>query len=522
MRLGDSSLCVAVEALFLNPMNQDASFTAPEILATAVEIFARGFGIDRQTATLMLLQAAGAVAGGSIRTTSPNLVECTPGFDIAGIHDSRPVYDGALIAAIDGVRDEIHQAMTKQTTSDRREFIEKRKRLMESNADLIRDIKEKEKRLVELRSLNGNIKFDAACLRITWTPSLQDMAQAEGALPELRQKQAEVERELADIILVLHPAVIRAQTDWRDFVTAGSHSFDKHYFQVATAESLLAETGSSSNQLRACSQLLQRSRSESPISGFDTADNGLRACVHLHGSEEEFAALLRHPRLDKLSTLKSFVYCENNGEFPANPDAFGEFLNSEWHSFIAQRIRFRATGLQTRLSLDRDGCTLYIGMREWIWEFIETLPMEHRMHFVRWPELAVRIATSLAMMEGVCDDGVLEARILGDAVMLLQNHAGRQAAVLARLTTRRNDTGRLDDQVERLVQRLRDKGPQTLRQLVRSFSGQNYAVIDNRIFEAIRRGRIIQRGKLYCLPDSVTVNASTVPDMSEINEGVNA
>ena len=133
----------------------------------------------------------------------------------------------------------------------------------------------------------------------------------------------------------------------------------------------------------------------------------------------------------------------------------------------------------------------------------------------------MQIATTLAMMDGVVDDGVLETRFLSSAVSLLQDHAEHQASVLSRLMGRRSDAIKLDDQVEKLVQRLLDKGPQTLRQLVRSYSGQNYTVIDARIFEAVRRGRIIQRGKLYCLPD-VSVNASTTPDATGNDEGVAA
>ena len=501
-------------------MNQDASFTAPEILATATDQFSRGFGIDPQTAMLLLLQMASGVAGPSIQVTSPDMVVCSPGFDVAGVHDGRPMFHGALVAAIDGVREEIHESMNKQTTADRRELIDKRKRLMESNGDLSSEIQAKEKRVVEIRSERGSSEWDCTGGTITVTPLFQELRGIETALPDLRQKQADVQREITDLMIVLNPGVIRMRNDWRDFPTDARHSFDGNFLQIATAESLLSETTSASNRLRSCVELLQHSRSQSTITGYVTTDDGYRACVHLHGSEEEFAALLRHPRLTSLGMLTNFVICQNTCETAPDADALGEFMESEWHSFMAQRLRFRSTGARTRLRLDRAGSARYIAFRERVWEFNSTLPLEYRLYFIRWPELLVRVAMSLALTEGIFDDGVLEIRFLNGAAALLENYAERQASALVRLMRRRNDTSRLDEQVEKLVQRLRDKGPQTRRDLARSYSGQ-YNVIDGRIFAALRQGRIFQRGNLYCVPDD-NGNVTTMPDVSEISEGVNA
>lgn len=78
----------------------------PQILSTAVGPFSRGYGIA-PVAPLLLLQVVGAVAGGSVRTLSPHLFDCTPGFDIASIHGGSAMLAGALLSAFDGALLEI-------------------------------------------------------------------------------------------------------------------------------------------------------------------------------------------------------------------------------------------------------------------------------------------------------------------------------------------------------------------------------------------------------------------------------
>ncbi len=470
-------------------MSLDIPFDLPDILAGALDPFARGFGLNPSAATLLLLHMNGVVAGPSILTRTPDMVDATPAYDIAFIHDGRALLHGAAISAFEGARLEILEAAGAQESSARPELIEKRQKLQALNVELQAQIQAAEKVIaspsspVETRGALERVYADAR-----WD---SDKLKLRAQISEWEKKLGEVQRQLVDLILVLRPGVIYENSNWREFVELGRNSFDGHFLQFAEAGPLLAETNSRGNRLKDCAELLRRSRSDSPISGFDLKDHQYRACVQISGTPEDFGALLRHSRIKSLGLLDSFVLGESDSDEP--PDGYAQtvFLNHEWHGYIARQFRLRATGQRTFLGLDQGGCKSYFAFREWCREFNCQLPVEKRVHFLRWPELMVRIATSLAMIADETESEVLGVNFLESAASLLKDCAEGQAAVLVRLLDRKAHPARLDEGVERLVQTLRQKGPQSMRQLARGIHGMNYAVIDARLFAAIRRGLVI-------------------------------
>jgi hypothetical protein len=104
---------------------------------------------------------------------------------------------------------------------------------------------------------------------------------------------------------------------------------------------------------------------------------------------------------------------------------------------------------------------------------------------------------------------------------LLKAHAPRQAALLDTLLPEEEVTDLFEERIERLVARLTAKGPLTKRDLARCISGQDYGVIDTLLKEAMRRGLILQREKLF-VAAGVNVNASAGKTVIDFSRGVAA
>ena len=105
---------------------------------------------------------------------------------------------------------------------------------------------------------------------------------------------------------------------------------------------------------------------------------------------------------------------------------------------------------------------------------------------------------------------------------LLNSSGGRTSRTRAPpLLPEEEVTDLFEERIERLVARLTAKGPLSRRALARCISGQNYSVIDTLLKEAMRRGLIIQREKLF-VATGVNVNASAGKTVIDFSRGVAA
>ena len=500
-------------------MAQTISFGFPEILESAIECHSKAFAVNAHASALLLLQMAAAIAGPSIRTASPSGMECTPAYDVAVISGGRAILPGAIFGAFEGARQLIMDAAGAQDNPDRRSLVEKQAALMRRNAEISARIQNINTALDELRGPKEG-KTYAELLEDMNRPA--QMRNLESQLPGLHTEQGNVQKDLCEVVLTTQCGIIRDSADWRDFIiTGGKYSLDGNFFQIATAQSLKSEASSTSNQLRACSELLQQSRSQSSISGFSFSKCNYSASVNLTGSPEEFAALLRHDRLKNLGFLNGFVFTEIDSEQAADANALEEFENHPWHPLMNYLLHLRATGAQKRLCLPKEGKARYLEFFEWCWHFVRALPEGQHVFFRNWGDLAVRMASTVAWLDNDLENGVLELRYLDSAVAFLKDHAARQAAVLGRLMASPAHTSQTDQDVEKLVWRLRTKGGQTRREIVRSYHGQKYSVIDARLTEAIRRGLVVQSdGRFFAA--TVNVSASAEPEATGFEPGVAA
>ncbi len=502
---------------------QTASLPLPGLLRSAVDQYARAYGLNAPAATLLLLQSIGAIAGGSITAISPNMINCTPAFDLAAIHEGRCMLNAAMLSALKGAIQVMVEAAGAQDTADTRKLFEKKRKLMMDDAAIAARLDQLTTRIEAFeKPPEPSTSIQQFSLHQTRKLPAVERAELIQAFDKLMEDQQEVNRQLVDLNMTLHPGIIREGGEWRQFPDAGCNSFDGHFVHLATANSLIAETGSKSNRLRDCAELIQRSRSESPIIGFAGSDNGHRACIHLTGAIEEVGTLMHHARIKKSGMLDSIVLCDCDSDQGPDADALMAFEIHEWHNFMANVFRLRAYGRRTALMIDGEGLKRYLEFRDWCWESNRQRPVEQRIYFLQWPELMMRIATSLALIDDATSEGVLEAHFMAGAITLLKDHAAHQAAVLGRLVgSQRVSPTRLDEEIEKLVQRLLVKGPQTKRDLARGIHGQNYGVIDFRLAEAMRRGVVIQRDGRYWAA-GVSVNASTAPGATDIGGDVAA
>ena len=497
-------------------MAQSISFGLPAILESAIECHSKAFAATPPASALLLMQMAAAIAGPSIQTASLSGMECTPAYDLAVISDGRAILPGAIFGAFEGARQLIMNAAGAQNDLDRRSLVEKQAGLIRRNAEISARIQNINTALDELRAPKEG-KTYAELFEVMNRPA--QIRNLESQLPGLHDEQGNVQKDLCEVVLTTQCGIIRDRTDWRDFITTGGkYSVDGHFFQIGTAQSLKSEASSTSNQLRACAELLQQSRCQSSISGFSFSKCHYSASVNLTGSPEEFAALLRHNRLRNLGLLNGFVFCEIDSDQAADANALEEFEKHPWHPLMNYLLHLRATGAQKRLCLTKEGKARYLEFFDWCWHFVRGLPEDRHVFFRQWGDLALRVASTMAWLDSDLENGVLELRYLDSAVEFLKDHAARQAAVIGRLASSPAHTSRTDQDVEKLVWRLRTKGGQTRREIVRSYHGQKYGVIDALLGEAIRRGLVVQSdGRFF-----VRVSPSAEPEATETNHEVAA
>jgi len=497
-------------------MAQTISFGLPEILESAIECHSKAFAANAHASALLLMQMAGAIAGPSIRTASPSGMECTPAFDLAVISEGRAILPGAIFGAFEGARQLIMNAAGAQDDLDRRRLVEKQAGLVRRNAEIGERIQNINTSLDELRAPKEGKTYNELYDAMNRPAQIRNL---ESQLRELHDEQGNVQKDLCEVVLTTQCGIIRDRTDWRDFITTGGKfSVDGHFFQIGTAQSLKSEASSTTNQLRACSELLHQSRCQSSISGFSFSKCHYSASVNLTGSPEEFAALLRHGRLRNLGLLTGLVFTEIDSDQAADANDLEEFENHPWHPLMNYLLHLRATGAKKRLCLTKEGKARYLEFFDWCWHFVRGLPEDRRAFFRNWGDLAVRMASTVAWLDSDLENGVLELRFLDSAIAFLKDHAARQAAVIGRLASSPAHTSRADEDVQKLVWRLRTKGGQTRREIVRSYHGQKYGVIDALLGEAIRRGLIIQSdGRFF-----VSVSPSAEPEATETDRGVAA
>jgi hypothetical protein len=464
----------------------------------------RAYGRSVESARLMILQSVGAVSNRSVVLRGVEGIVCTAGFDLAIVTSQGDMIHGAQMNLLDVVLAELGKARERQTQHGR-------DATRHSYAALVSQLKEAKELLMkkeeQLQDATGREQYD---LKEEVKVITKSLAAAQG--------------ELADWQFAAFPGIVRDGEGWEKFPSVGIDSFDGNFLQLSSATSLLQEHDALDPKwFSKAAALLRRSRQESPFSVTTRSPEGTTCSVQITGDPFAFSRLFHDPKFARTGFFSGFVLVEADMEKAQyDPEAMAEINESEsWRNILADLLNMRLRGMHHRLHLDREGTQSCLDFRMWFTDFLSDVPETHHWSFSGWPTLLVEMAMGLAILGGQGGAEILEARSVRAAGELLKAHAPRQAALLDTLLPEEEVTDLFEERIERLVARLTAKGPLTKRDLARCISGQDYGVIDTLLKEAVRRGLIVQREKLF-VATGVNVNASAGKTVIDFSRGVAA
>jgi len=176
-----------------------------------------------------------------------------------------------------------------------------------------------------------------------------------------------------------------------------------------------------------------------------------------------------------------------------------------WSKFLQQVFGTRLNMPHSVLTFNCTGASEFLALRRWSRQFAAGLPPEIQPYFMHWPDVAARIALGLAVMHDAVTEDTVPETFVASACEFVRNHAPIQAELLQRFHAGESRAVESERQVRRVVEKLRIRGPVTLRGLVRTYDKQDYVAIDGWLQQAAERGLVEQRGPLFLPPPSVPV-----------------
>jgi len=126
--------------------------------------------------------------------------------------------------------------------------------------------------------------------------------------------------------------------------------------------------------------------------------------------------------------------------------------------------------------------------------------------------MAARIALSLRIIWELVPYDVVPENILNSAIGFMKLYAPIQANLLEKLISVDSTAVKNEREVQRLIEKLRRRGPLSKRGIVRTYDKQDYGRIEELIELGLGRNLIGQRGPLFF---AVNVSSSDVsaPDV---------
>jgi hypothetical protein len=500
--------------------------TATRELDRVAGLVSRAYGMSVESAQWMILQLTGDMAARSLTTRSVDGVVCAPGFDLAIIGAHGDLIHGAQMRLLDAVLGEYQTARDLEAAKGPEVARSRHSSLISKHERLQDEKKAAEERLRNLLHVPKTPEEYAARRGELGTASeIQSERRAiEASIRSLTEESLAVQLEMSNWRFASAPGIVRDEGGWEKFPNAGLDSFDRNFLQLASATSLVQDGEAlTSKWFLESVELLRRSRRESPFSVTARSRETTTCSMQITGDHFAFSRLFHDPRFSRAGFFSGFVLVEADAESAqCDADAIDELTADEnWRMLLQWLLNDRLTNIRRRLQIDHEGVQCCLDFREWFTEFLGDLPEQHHWSFSGWPALQVEMAMGLAIIEVRAGGEVLETGLLRRAAELLKAHAPRQAALLDTLLPEEEVTDLFEERIERLVARLTAKGPLTKRALARCISGQNYGVIDTLLKEAVRRGLIVQREKLF-VATGVNVNGSAGKTVIDFSRGVAA
>ncbi len=486
----------------------------------------RGYGIYPNAAKLMPLQLVGAIAGRSLIAQTIDGVVCSAGFNLAIVGSEKPMTHWATMELLDGVRAECETAKDREAAEGRQQTRCRNADLVRRQTELGNELRAAEEELAVLTRAPKTVEEIKAFMSACRDPLIRSQTRKslEASVATLTKEFKDVAEELLEWKFSSAAAIVRDGESWENFPIAGFDSFDGHFLQIGTATSLLHEAESFQPKwFRTSTELLRRSRMESPFSGTVKLREHATTSVQINGDVFSFSRLFHDSRFSKTGFFTGFLLVESDAEKPSFDMSAMDALHSDQklRLRLALLLNDRLCEVRHRLKLDRAGVQACLDFREWYLDFMGELPQQHHWSFSGWPNLLVQMALGMAIMEDKAGSQVLDVSLLQRAAELLKGHAPRQSALLDTMLPQMEVRDLFTQRLERLTARLIDKGPMRRRELARTISGQDYGVIDTLLAEGRRRGLVYQSGELFYAA-GVNVNGTAGNPIVDFQGGVAA
>jgi hypothetical protein len=174
----------------------------------------------------------------------------------------------------------------------------------------------------------------------------------------------------------------------------------------------------------------------------------------------------------------------------------------EWDALLAKLFCLRSLGVPKVYLIDHGGAAALLGFREWS-RAIDPDGLWQRFT-AQWPATMLKFALCFHVSSGAANSETIDAALVEQAVKVMKDLCNNQLKLVGKMLQP------TDDEVDKMVSKLAAKGGcLTKRELFRSYSQQDYGVLDVVLAQAEEAGAIVRDGRLLRLAgNSVSVSAS--------------
>jgi hypothetical protein len=349
---------------------------------------------------------------------------------------------------------------------------------------------------------------------------------------DLREQRLHIRSLAADVRAHLDPVLISEDLPWT-LVLGDNLSFDGAFSFLSTGARALQEFARANTPWRReILRLLQSSR-RGEVFIRSARQVSVRTLTNLWCADlGDLTAMLRCREVAQSEILSTFLLVEADAcpRKPLDAEAFRSLdPGAEWKELIEWLLRQRKDHSDWRVTFRFASFSLYLEFREWCGALSAGCAPALRPFIREWPETALHLALGIALAQHPKTvEDQLWPEAMESAIALLKALVPGQLSLLERMVggaatsdgsspmgetfpARGRGSGRANGAyeglegnaafgeeeaaLERLVDKVRAKGPLTLRDLVRSYDRQNYAWLEALVARAEALGLLRREGK---------------------------
>ena len=508
------SACVLADSIMSMSATPDATndihpfLPFPKEFEHVCTLHKSAYAINDTCARLDMLNATAAASGSLFTIRTPDFREYIPAINIAIVSSEESLPHGAAMTAFNPLTDIMRSALAMR-------HLKGLNVIQASVEQGLRDRQLLENEIVahtlELEQLGPvEIPTAAQVAEISedifkTTPGkppgvFMRRTQLKEALESARTSLANVKRQISARRMQAGVFILLKDTPWKDLPRKCSQSFDGNCGYLVFAPEVLRQLCKLRRvDLEACAATLHSTSTGSASPGNGTCDLLPGTWAILCGEKELWSDVFGRDAITESGLLQDFLFVEAGSEgAQCDPEAMRDLgRNTAWCEFLERLFERRQCEAGAILNFNVEGARQYLEFRRWCRSFASTLPVHIRPHFARWPQMAARIALSLRIMWNLVPYDVMPEKFLNAAIDFMKFYAPIQAKLLEKLMTVDSTAVKTEREMQRMLEKLRRRGPLSKRGIVRTYDKQDYGRIEELLELGVGRNLIGQRGPLF-------------------------